>query len=234
MTSRCEEILREMRAVARPETVAGMGRFGISTTTALGLSVPQIRKLARGIGKDQVFAEELWASGVHEARWLASLVGDPLKITKRTADAWTRDMNSWDVCDACSCNLFDRTPFVWERIPKWASSNREYVRRTGFSTLAGAAVHDKQAEDTRFLEGLELIEKYAFDDRNFVRKAVNWALRNIGKRSDSLLPAAVDCAYRVRAQDTSSARWIAADALREFRAKFGEACVRRKSGGRYN
>jgi 3-methyladenine DNA glycosylase AlkD len=234
MSPRCEDILREMRALARADKVAGMERFGIRATTALGLTVPQVRKLARGIGRDQALAEELWASGVHEARWLASLIAEPSRITKRTADAWTRDMNSWDVCDACCCNLFDRMPFVWERIPRWAASKREYVRRTAFATLACAAVHDKRAEDARFQEGLALIEKYAFDERNFVRKAVNWALRNIGKRNEKLLSAAVDCAYRLRQQNTPSARWIAADALREFRAKFGEERVRRKFTGRYN
>lgn len=137
-------------------------------------------------------------------------------------DKWTRDLDNWAVCDACSCDLFDRTPHVWQKIPKWAADKREFVRRAGFATLAAAAVHDKGAPDARFLDGLALVEKYAFDDRNFVRKAVNWALRNIGKRSERLLPAAIACAERVRAQGSRSARWIAADALREFRAKFGD------------
>jgi 3-methyladenine DNA glycosylase AlkD len=222
MTSLCEEILRAMRALAKPQNLAGMARFGIDTRAALGLSVPEIRKIARRAGRDQELAEELWASGVHEARWLASLVADPKTITRSTMDRWAADFNSWDVCDACSCNLFDRTPFVWRKIPKWAADKREYVRRAAFSTLAGAAVHDKLADDARFLEGLELVEKYAFDDRNFVRKAVNWALRNIGKRNERLLPAAIECAQRVREQGSKSARWIAADALREFKHKFGK------------
>lgn len=215
------EIIRELRALADPSAVKGMARFGIDTSSALGLNVPTVRAIARRIGKDQSLAEELWNTGIHEARWLAAMVADPRAITRSTMDRWARDFNSWDVCDACCCGLFDRTPFVWQKIPKWAANKREYVRRAAFSTLACAAVHDKSAEDQRFLDGLQLVERYAFDDRNFVRKAVNWALRNIGKRNAQLLPAAIACAKRVRAQDSRAARWIAADALREFRSKYG-------------
>jgi len=223
--SRSAEILRELRALANPAALEGMARYGIDTSSALGLSVPTIRAISRRVGKDQGLAEKLWDSGLREARILASMVADPSAITRSTMDRWVRDFTSWDVCDACCCDLFDRTPFVWQKIPKWAAAGsgarREYVRRAAFSTLAGAAVHDKAAEDQRFLDGLDLVERYAFDDRNYVRKAVNWALRNIGKRNARLLPAAVACAKRVRAQDSKAARWIAADALREFRLKFG-------------
>jgi 3-methyladenine DNA glycosylase AlkD len=217
-----KEILREMRSLADPSRREGMARFGIDTSSALGLSVPAIRAIARRLGKDQALAEQLWDSEVHEARTLASMVADPQKITRSTMDRWARDFDSWDVCDACCCDLFDRTPFVWQKIPKWAADKREYVRRAAFSTLACAAVHDKAADDRHFLDGLVLVERYSFDDRNFVRKAVNWALRNIGKRNPRLLPAAVACANRVRVQDSKAARWIAADALREFRLKFGQ------------
>jgi 3-methyladenine DNA glycosylase AlkD len=210
-----------MRALANPAALEGMARFGIQTSSSLGLNTPTVRAIARRLGKDQSLAEELWASGIREARVLASMVGDPKTISRSTMDRWVRDFRSWDVCDACCCDLFDRTPFVWLKIPKWAANKSEYVRRAAFSTLACAAVHDKAAPDPRFLEGLALIEQYAFDDRNFVRKAVNWALRNIGKRNARLLPAAVACAKRVQAQGSRSARWIAADALREFRLKFG-------------
>jgi 3-methyladenine DNA glycosylase AlkD len=208
-----------MRAVAKPAALEGMARFGIDPRAALGLSVPVIRAMARKAGKNQELAEELWATGVHEARVMATLVAEPQAITRSTMDRWIADVQSWDVCDACSCNLFDRTPFVWQKIPKWAADKREYVRRAAFSTLACAAVHDKTADDERFLEGLALVEKYAFDERNFVRKAVNWALRNIGKRNERLLGAAVECAERLRTQESKAARWIAADALREFRTK---------------
>jgi len=225
VTGVCSEILREMRALANPAALEGMARYGIDTSSALGLSVPTIRAIAKRVGKDQALAEELWNSRGREARILASMVADPRAITRSTMDRWVRDLSSWDVCDACCCDLFDRTPFVWQKIPKWAAAGSgakgEYIRRAAFSTLAGAAVHHKAAEDQRFLEGLVLVERYAFDDRNFVRKAVNWALRNIGKRNAGLLRAAVACAKRVRAQDSKAARWIAADALREFRLKYG-------------
>jgi 3-methyladenine DNA glycosylase AlkD len=220
-----DDIVREMRALANPSALGGMARYGIDTASALGLSVPAIRAIARRVGKDQALAEELWETGIREARILASQIADPRAITRSTMDRWVRDIKSWDVCDACCCDLFDRTPFVWQKIPKWAANKREFIRRAAFSTLAGAAVHNKAADDQHFLDGLALIEKYAFDERNFVRKAVNWALRNIGKRNGRLLAPAVACAKRVRAQDSKAARWIAADALREFRAKFGSPAL---------
>lgn len=216
-----ERILREMRALRNPANVAGMARFGIVSATVFGIPVPAIRAMARRLGRDQALAEELWAAGVHEVRILASLVGDPTAISRSTMDRWARDFDNWAVCDACCCDLFDRTPYVWQKIPKWAAGKREFVRRAAFSTLAGAAVHLKTAPDRHFIEGLGLIERYAFDDRNFVRKAVNWALRNIGKRNATLLAPAIACAQRIREQGTRSARWIAADALREFGLKFG-------------
>jgi 3-methyladenine DNA glycosylase AlkD len=219
LTLTAEEIVREMRALANPANREGMARFGIDASAALGVTVPRIRSIARRAGKSQRLAEELWATGIHEARLLASMVGDPQTITRSTMDRWARDFNSWDVCDSCCCNLFDRTPYAWAKIEKWAANNREYVRRAAFATLAGIAVHDKAAEDQRFLDSLVLIETWAFDDRNFVRKAVNWALRNIGKRNAQLLPAAIASAERIRAQGSRPARWIAADALRELRLK---------------
>ena len=214
-------ILHEMQAQANPATLEGMARFGINPAASLGLTTPQIRAIARRVGTNQALAEQLWDTGIREARILASLVGDPKTITRSTMDHWARDFNSWDVCDACCCSLFDRTPHAWAKLPKWAASKHEYVRRAAFSTLAALAVHDKNADDRLFLDALPLIENYAFDDRNFVRKAVNWALRNIGKRNSRLLLAAIACAERIRAQGSKSARWIAADALREFKAKFG-------------
>ena len=221
MTTDCREILQELRALARPVDLIGMARYGIDTSNALGVGVKPIRTIARRFRGNQPLAEELWLTGIREARILATLVADPKTISRSTMDCWVADCYSWDLCDACSCNLFDRTPHVWQKIPKWAADKREYVRRAAFSTLACAAVHDKSADDQHFLDGLALVEKYAFDDRNFVRKSVNWALRNIGKRNERLLPATVDCAKRLRTQDSKSARWIAADALREFHAKFG-------------
>ncbi len=195
-----------------------MSRFGIATQGAvLGLRVPQIRAVARRIGRDQVLAEALWETGVHEARHLAGMVGDPGKISAETMDRWVSDFDSWDVCDGCASNLFDRTPHAWAKIREWAADDREFVRRAAFAMIAVACVHDKSAPDSLFLDALPLLEQYAYDNRNFVRKAVNWALRNIGKRNPALRKAAIECAVRIREQNLPSARWIAADALREFR-----------------
>ena len=211
-----QAILDEMRSLGNPNASQEMARFGIRATNVIGLSVPQLRSIAHRVGRDQAMAEQLWATGIHDARILASLVGDPRKITRTTIDRWTGDFASWDICDACCCNLFDRTSYRWQKIRKWAKNDGEFVRRAAFATLAGLAVHDKAAEDRMFLDALPLIEEYAFDDRNFVRKGVNWALRNIGKRNASLRPPAIACAQRIRAQGTKAARWIAADALREL------------------
>jgi 3-methyladenine DNA glycosylase AlkD len=214
-----EEIVREMGAMANPKALEGMGRFGINVSNRLGLSVPQIRTIARRCGRDQELAEALWRTGILDARILASLVGDAETIRSSTMDRWARDFNCWTVCDACCSNLFDRTPYAWTKIRKWAPDKREFVRRAAFATIAGLAVHDKTAPDHAFIDALSLVEEYSFDDRNFVRKAVNWALRNIGKRNCRLLPYAIQSAERIRALGSKPARWIAADALREWRTR---------------
>ncbi len=217
------EVLREMRSVAGDvdlqAVIEGMARFGVQAERVIGLTTPQLRAMARSIGRNQALAEALWETGIHDARILASLIGDPNKITRKVMERWVRDFASWDVCDACCCNLFDRSPYAWSQIAKWARSRGEFVRRAAFATIAALAVHDKSAGDKVFLDALGLIEQYAFDDRNFVKKAVNWALRNIGKRNGGLLVEAIACAERVRLQGTRSARWIAADALRELKAR---------------
>lgn len=220
-------VLAEMRGVADKESlrakIEGMRRFGIEAERPIGLTTPQLRALAREIrrsaGPDQPLAEALWKTGFHEARILASLIGDPAVMTRASMENWVRNFSSWDVCDACCGNLFDRSPHAWRQIGKWAPREGEFVRRAAFSMIAAIAVHDKSAPDTVFLDAFKLIEKYSFDDRNFVRKAVNWALRNIGKRNSTLRPQAIACAERVRAQGTRAARWIAADALRELLKK---------------
>jgi 3-methyladenine DNA glycosylase AlkD len=184
-----------------------------------GLRVPQLRALARRIGPNQPLAEQLWQTGLHDARILAALIGEPKVITRSIMDKWARDFDSWDVCDGCCCVLFDRSPHAWSRIAKWAPSRHEFVRRAAFSMIAAIAVHDKAAPDDIFIEALNLVEKYAFDDRNFVRKGVNWALRNIGKRNPRLCIEAIAAAERIRRQNTRAARWIAADAHRELRQR---------------
>ena len=227
VAGRLTEALDEMRRVAGavdPQTVIDeMKRFGIQVErpacSVIGLTTPQLRAIAKPRRNDQPLAEALWDTGIHDARILASLVGDPRAITRAVLDRWARDFASWDVCDACCCNVFDRSPHAWSRIRRWAPARGEFVRRAAFATIAAIAVHDKAAADQVFLDALRLVEQYAFDDRNFVRKGVNWALRNIGKRNAALRVEAIACAERVRAQGTRSARWIAADALRELRSR---------------
>ena len=194
---------------------AGMARVGIEPAGELiGLSVPQIRLIARRTSRSQQVAEQLWDTGIHDARILASLVADPGTITPETMTLWAQQADSWDICDACCCNLFDRTPHAWRLIRQWAPDDREFVRRAAFATVAAIAVHDKKAPDTVFLGALRLIEKFAFDDRNFARKGINWALRSIGKRNPTLRTAAIACAERVCAQNTKASRWIGSDVQR--------------------
>ncbi len=228
-----EALLTEMHRLADPAgldtRLAGMARFGLVTKDSLGLSTPQLRALAKTAGPDQTLAEALWQTGIRDARILAAFVGDPAAITPETMDRWTRDFDCWGVCDACSYSLFDRSPLAWSCIVRWAPDEAELTRRAAFATLAAIAVHDKRAPDSVFLEALPLIERYSFDNRNFVRKGVNWALRNIGKRNPTLGTAAIACAERIRAQGTPAARWIAADALRELRKRTLKSQLRKGS-----
>ena len=211
-----EEILREMKAKANAGNVAGMARFGINPKGTLGLSMPFLRALAKRIGTDHDLAQRLWRSGLHEARILAALVDDPAQVTPAQMDRWTADFDSWDVCDQVCGNLFDRTRHARRKAAAWAKKTPEYQRRAGFALMAALAWHDKKAKDDVFLGFLPLIDRYAFDERNFVKKAVNWALRNIGKRNRRLHRAALACARRIAKQDSRAARWIAKDAIREL------------------
>jgi 3-methyladenine DNA glycosylase AlkD len=213
------EILAALRARANPKNVAGMARYGINTAGTLGVPVVEIRRLARETGRSHALAEELWASGVHEARILATIVDEPARVTRRQMDRWARDFDSWDVCDQACQNLFRYTPFAWTAARDWAGARREFVRRAGFSLMAGLAVKDKVAPDEDFEALLPLIAGAATDQRNLVKKAVNWALRAIGKRNLHLRHAAIAAAEDIRTIDSPAARWTAGDALRELRAR---------------
>jgi 3-methyladenine DNA glycosylase AlkD len=211
-----DEILRELKKHANKANVAGMARFGINPKGTLGLSMPFLRALAKRIGSDHALAHRLWGSGIHEARILAALVDDPARVNSAQMERWVKDFDSWDVCDqVCGC-LFDRNRLARRKAALWAARKPEFVRRAGFALMATLAWHDKRAEDGLFRGYLSLIEKYAFDERNFVRKAVNWALRNIGKRNRTLNKAALACARRVARQESRAARWVAKDAIREL------------------
>ncbi len=221
------EIMHELKARANPDNVAGMARFGIHASRAYGVSMVQLRQMAKRIGTDHALAQQLWRSGIHEARILATLVDDPKQVTEAQMDFWVGDFDSWDVCDQCCGNLFDRTPYAYRKAAQWSKRKAEFVRRAGFVLMAGLAVHDKAAADAPFEKFLPLIAQQSTDGRNFVRKAVNWALRGIGKRNLYLNRAAIETAREIQSSDSSTARWIAADALRELQSEAIQKRIRR-------
>ncbi|HVY20523.1 MAG TPA: DNA alkylation repair protein [Bauldia sp.] len=210
------QVLAELRALGSEEGRAGMARFGINTAKAFGVSMAAQRPLERKYRRNHALAAELWASGFHEARILAALIEDPKLVTPQQMDAWVADFNSWDLCDQACMKVFARTPYVATKVAKWAKDKREFVRRAAFATIAGYAVAAKKAPDAEFAPFFALIEQYATDERNFVRKAVNWALRQIGKRSPSLHRPALALAETLAASDDKTARWIGKDATREL------------------
>jgi 3-methyladenine DNA glycosylase AlkD len=215
-----KSVIAEIRAMGSEKNRAGMGRFGINTERAFGVSIAQLRPLARRYRRNHELAAALWASGWHEARLLACFVDDPKQVTKKQMDAWAAEFDSWDLCDQACLKLFVRTPFVDQKIARWAKDKREFVRRAGFALLAAHAVHGKDVPDPVFRGYLALIEKASTDERNFVRKAVNWALRQVGKRSASLHKPALALAKRLAASSDKTARWIGKDAVKELTDPF--------------
>jgi 3-methyladenine DNA glycosylase AlkD len=193
-----------------------MARFGINTRNSFGVGVTVLRGVAKKLGRDHQLALKLWDTGVREARILASLTADPSAITRGEMERWVRDLDSWDVCDGCCIDLFRKTPFAWDKALQWSARKPEFVKRAGFALMATLAVHDKAAGNQKFLDLLPVIERESSDDRNFVKKAVNWALRQIGKRNPALRKAALRSAQRLAKSETRSARWIGKDALREL------------------
>jgi len=211
-----DEILKKLKSLSHPEALAGMGRFGINTKKAYGISIPELRRMAREIGKDHVAALKLWESGFHEARILAGMIDDPGKVSDRQMEKWVKDFDSWDVCDQVCSNLFDKTEVAYQKAIDWSGRSEEFVKRAGFVLMAALAVHDKDRKDRDFEKLLPVIKKESGDARNFVRKAVNWALRQIGKRSHRLNEISIETAREIQKMDSKAARWIASDALREL------------------
>ena len=211
-----DSALKWLKRHATRHTLNGMARYGIPSDNALGVSVADIRALAKQLGRDHELAGALWKTGVYEARMLTSFVDEPGRVTASQMDRWCRDFDSWAICDTLCFHLFDRTPFAWEKARQWSESPREFVKRAGFALMASLVVHDKAAPGPRFLAFLPLIEQGAHDERNFVKKAVNWALRCIGKRDLPLNRAAVAVAKRLALSEEPSCRWVGKDALREL------------------
>lgn len=214
-----EQILSYLKAHSRPDQLSGMKRFGMSVENRLGLSMPFLRKTAKEIGKDHELALALWETGIAEARILAALVDDPKMLTEQQMEDWVKVIDSWDVCDQLCMNLFEKSPLAWKKIKDWSTRPEEFVKRTAFSLIACLAWHDKKSDDERFIELLPIIIQASTDERNFVKKSVNWALRNIGKRNTRLNQAVVETALLMRYMDSKSARWIGSDALRELESE---------------
>lgn len=213
-----QEIIDTMQGLANPENVKGMARFGISSANTLGISMPEIRNMAKIIKRDHFLAIQLWDSGIHEAKILAALIADPKVITMEMMDKWVSEFDSWDVCDQVCGNLFEKTPYYDTKIFEWAIDEREYVRRASFALIAYCAVHQKKRNDDEFLQYFEIILQYSTDERNFVKKAVNWAIRQIGKRSFYLNEKALELCTNIQQihPNSKSAKWITADAIREL------------------
>ena len=210
------DIIQKIKALADPEAMKGMARFGINPENTYGVSIPNLRKMAREIGADHTLAQQLWASGIHEARILAGMVDKAEMVDDLQMEQWVKDFDSWDVCDLCCCNLFDKTKFAYQKAESWSQREEEFVKRAGFVLMAALSVHDKTATDEELLKFMPIIKRESTDDRNFVKKAVNWSLRQIGKRNLNLNKIAIKTAREIQQIDSRSARWIAADAIREL------------------
>ena len=211
-----EQVLAELQARANLDQLGGMARHGMSVERRLGVKVPELRKLARRLGKDHRLALALWDSGIDDARILASMVDEPDRLDEAQMDAWVGDFNSWDVCDQVCMNLFENSPLAWSKIREWARRDEEYVKRAAFALIACLAWHDRQARDEQFAELLPVIEAGATDERNYVKKAVSWALRNVGKRNPALHAIALGAAEQIGQFESRAARWIARDVMRDL------------------
>lgn len=213
--------INELKSLSNKKSLEGMKRYGAGGKKSLGVSMPDIRRIGKEIGKNHQLAIGLWQSGIHEARILASIVAEPEKVTKRLMQEWVEDFDSWDVCDQVCGNLFDRTPYYYEMALKWSEDDREFVKRAAFAIMAWAAVHNKENNNDHFIEFLKIIKRESTDDRNYVRKAVNWALRQIGKsRNKKLYILAMNTAEEIYKIDNKTAKWVANDAIREFKKEY--------------
>jgi len=215
----CDHILEKLKALSNPKAVEGMARYGINPENTYGVSIPNLRKMAKEIGVDHDLAQQLWSSAVHEARILAGMIDDPKMATEEQIERWVRDFDSWDTCDQCCMNLFEKTELACQKAVEWSANDREFVKRAGFVLMACLAVSDKKADDILFESFLPIIKRDASDNRNYVKKAVNWALRQIGKRNAHLNRKAIETAREIQQIDSRCAKWIASHALRELTGK---------------
>jgi 3-methyladenine DNA glycosylase AlkD len=213
-----EEIIKELESLSSPEDVEGMARFGINPQKTFAVRIPELRRIAKSAGKDHKLATELWEAGYRETRILACMIEDPDLVTSKQIDRWAVEFDFWEICDQCCMKLFRRTPFAYQKIFEWSMRDEEFVKRAAFTLIAVLAVHDKKAPDEKFEQFFPLIIRESTDNRNYVKKAVNWALRHIGKRNINLNQKAIEIAEDIHKIDSKSAKWIAKDALRELKS----------------
>jgi 3-methyladenine DNA glycosylase AlkD len=206
-----------LKNASTKQDYANLKRFGITATKAFGVSMANLQKIAKPLGRDHALAEALWKTGWYEARMLASLIDEPDLVTPAQMDRWCKDFDNWGICDTVCFKLFDQTPHAFAKVTKWAASDEEFIKRGAFALLASLALHDKSSPDAAFLKTLPLVERAATDERNFVKKGVSWALRGIGHRSPKLWTAAMATAERLAASDDATARWIGRDAIKDLK-----------------
>ena len=211
-----DEVLKDLKSKAKPE---GMARFGITGAKRLGISMPELRKMGKALGKDHALALKLWTTGIQDAMILAALIDDPKEVTEEQAESWARDISSWDVCDQLCMNLLEKVPFVLKLVKQWSKREEEFVKRASFALIACLAWHDKKASDDFFIDLFPVIKSGASDNRNYVKKAVSWALRNIGKRNPNLNQQALKLAKEISKIDSKATRWIASDVIRELESE---------------
>jgi len=219
MMASVEEVLERLKGMARPDQLEGMAKYGMVVERRLGVSIPSLRRVAKELGQDHKLALELWKTGIAEARLVAAMTDDPEKLTEGQMEDWVKGINSWDVCDQVCMNLFEKVPLAWKKIIDWSEREEEFVKRAAFALIACLAWHDKKAKDEKFIKLFPVIIRGATDERNFVKKAVNWALRNIGKRNLNLNKAAINTAREIQQIDSKAARWIASDTIRELESE---------------
>jgi len=222
-----DDILERLKSLSDAKAVEGMAKYGITPGKAYGVSIPELRRIAREVGKDHGLAQRLWESDIRETQILASMIDEPETVTEAQMGSWVKEFDYWEICDQCCMNLFEKTKFAYRKAIEWSSNDREFIKRAGFVLMARLAVGDRKADDREFIKFLPIIKRESTDNRNFVKKAVNWALRQIGKRNLALNEMAIKTANEIQQMDSTSARWIASDALRELT---GEAVQNRLRG----
>ena len=217
--SSSEEILKQLRQKANPANLEGMKRYGIAVDHRLGVSVANMRLIVKGVKKNHTLALELWKTGLAEGKIVASMVEEPENLTEEQMDEWVMGFDSWDVCDQVCMNLFEKSPLAWIKILQWSKRDEPFVKRAAFALIACLAWHDKRAKDEDFTSLFSVMKSGAVDERNFVKKSVNWALRNVGKRNLRLNKAAIAFSRELLQMDSKVARWIGSDALRELESE---------------